>query len=297
MRRRDLLATAPLIGLGAALAPTLAGAQAPEAGTLPAAQRFRVGGTGVVALSDGAFRLGPEALGIDPALYAEAMRVAFRDPDTYLTAVNAFAVEAPGGVILVDAGTGAAMGPALGRVPANLRAAGHAVEDVTLILATHLHSDHVGGAIGPDGAARFPNAELAVTEADRAFWSDAAMRAAAAPEARPFFDLAQAVLAAYGDRLRVFEGEAELAPGVVAVPMPGHTPGHSGFLLTAGEEALLMWANTVHVPPVQIARPEVSVGFDVDPAQAAETRARLLDRVAADRLMIAGAHMAFPGLA
>ena len=297
MHRRDLLTTAPLIGLGATLVPSRARPAAHDAPAPPAAQRFPVGGTGVVALSDGAFRLAPEVLGIEPALYAEAMHAAFRDPATYLTAVNGFAVEAPDGVILVDAGTGAAMGPALGHLPSNLEAAGHTVGDVTLILATHLHPDHIGGALDPDGRARFPDAELAVSEADRAFWTDAAARAASPAEAQGFFDLAQAVLAAYGDRLRVFEGEEDVAPGVMAMPMPGHTPGHAGFLLTSGDEALLMWADTVHVPPVQLAHPEVSVGFDVDPALAAETRARVLDRVAADRLMIAGAHMTFPGLA
>ena len=299
MHRRTLLTTAPLIGLGAALPPAVAGAQAQNGApaALPAAQRFRVGDATVTALSDGAFRLDPVLLGIDPEVYAELMRGAFRDPDAYLTAVNAFAVEAAGGVILVDAGTGAAMGPALGQVPGNLAAAGHAPEDVTLILATHLHPDHVGGAVTADGAARFPGAELAVSEAERAYWTDEAVRAAMPAEVQSFFDLAAAVLAAYGDRLRVFEGEEEVAPGIASLPLPGHTPGHAGFMLTSGNDALLMWADTVHVPPVQLARPDVTVGFDVDPAQAAETRAGVLDRVAADRLMIAGAHMTFPGLA
>ena len=168
---------------------------------------------------------------------------------------------------------------------------------MTLILATHLHPDHVGGAVTPDGAPRFPKAELAVAEADRAYWTDDAVRAAMPAEAQPFFELAATVLAAYGDRLRIIEGEGEVAPGIVSMPLPGHTPGHTGFMLTSGDDALLLWADIVHVPSVQLARPEVTIAFDVDPAQAAETRAAILDRVAADRLMVAGAHMTLPGLA
>ncbi len=79
------------------------------------------------------------------------------------------------------------------------------------------------------------------------------------------------------------------------MPLPGHMPGHTGFMPTSGDDALLLWADIVHVPPVQLARPEVAIAFD--PAQAARTRAATLDRVAADGLMVAGAHMTFPGLA
>lgn len=297
MRRRDLLTAAPLAGLAAALPAMPVRAEGPAGAALPGVQRFRIGDRTVTALLDGATRLPPEVLGIDPELYATLMREGFHDPETYLTAVNAFAVEGPDGLVLIDAGTGSAMGPTLGRLPDNLAAVGHAPEDVTLILATHLHPDHVGGALDAEGGAAFPNAELAVAEAERAYWTDEAIRAAAPEPVRPFFDLAAAVLDAYADRLAPFDGEAEVAPGLTALPLPGHTPGHAGFALDAGGEALLLWADTVHVPPVQFTRPDVGVGFDVDPAQAAETRAAILDRVVADRLMVAGAHMTFPGLA
>lgn len=296
MHRRTLLAGAPLAGLAGGLpAPTLA--QGPAAAPLPAAQRFRLGDRVVTALLDGAFRLPPDVLGIDPELYATLMRERFHDPDTYLSAVNAFVIEGRDGLILVDAGAGASMGPDLGRLTRNLAAAGHAPEDVVLVLVTHLHPDHVGGAVDAEGRAVFPGAELAVAEAERAYWGDGAIRAAAPREVQPFFDLAVAALDAYGDRLRVFSGETEMAPGLTSVPMPGHTPGHTGFALDAGGESLLLWADTVHVPPVQIPRPDVGVGFDVDRVQAAETRAAVLDRVAAERTMIAGAHIGFPGLA
>lgn len=299
MRRRDLLAAAPAAGLLSSLPAASALAEGHADAALPGAQRFGVGDRTVTALLDGGFALDPTLLmGIDEEGYEAAMRAAFRDPETYRTAVNAFLVDAPEGVALIDAGSGAAMGPDFGRVPANLEAAGVAAQDVTTLVATHLHPDHVGGAVEPDGAARFPNAELVVHEADRAFWTDPAARDAAPEPVRPFFDLAVAVVEAYSDRLRIVQGEEEVAPGLTTMPLPGHTPGHMGVMLDAGGGAgLLFWADIVHVPPVQLAMPQVSVSFDSDAARAAETRAALLDRVAADRLMIAGAHMAFPGLA
>lgn len=297
MRRRDLLAAAPLSGLAATLS-ALPAAAADQGGALPGAQRFTFSDRAVTALLDGAIAIGPEALsGIDAEGFEAAMRGAYRDPETYRTAINGFVVEGPDGVVLVDAGSGTSMGDAAGRLPGNLEAAGIAGEDVTTLFLTHLHPDHVGGAVTEDGAARFPNAELVVHAADRDFWTDDAVRAAAPAENHPVFDLAAAVLEAYGDRLRIVEGEEEVAPGLTAMPLPGHTPGHMGLMLDGGGPGLLLWADIVHVPPVQLARPEVTIAFDTDPAQAAETRAAILDRVAADRLMVAGAHMTFPGLA
>ena len=297
MNRRELLVAAPLAGLAAALPPVRALAQADAARTLPGAQRLRVGDRTVTALLDGALRIEPAMLqGIDAQEYAEIVEAAFRDPETYRSPVNAFLIEGGDGLVLVDAGTGNAMGPGLGRVLANLEAAGHAPEDVSTLLVTHLHPDHIGGALR-GGEAVFPNAEVVVSAADVAFWTDSATRAAAPAEAAPFFDLAAAFVAAYRDRLREIEGEAEVTPGVTAVPLPGHTPGHTGFRLDSGDGSLLLWADIVHVPPVQFARPAVTIGFDSDPAQAAATRKEVLDQAAADRLLVAGAHMEFPGVA
>ncbi|SEM71856.1 MBL fold metallo-hydrolase [Palleronia pelagia] len=263
---------------------------------LPAAQRFTIGDMAVTALSDGALRIGPEALqGIDAEGYAQAMTDQFIEPDAFRAAVNAFLIEAGDTKMLVDAGTGGAMGPDLGRLMGNLEATGTAPEDITMILASHLHPDHVGGAVD-GGSAIFPNAELAFHEAERAFWTDDAIMQQAGESNAMFFNLARSVLDVYGDRLRPFSGEGEVAPGITAMPLPGHTPGHTGFAISSGDDSLLIWADILHVAPVQLRHPEVTIGFDVDPDQAAATRADILDRVVADRMLIAGSHINFPGL-
>ena len=111
----------------------------------------------------------------------------------------------------------------------------------------------------------------------------------------PMFDTAQAVLAAYPDRLRRISGEAELAPGIHAVPLPGHTPGHMGVLIADGPERLLIWGDIVHSRLLQMPHPDRTVIWDTDPAQAIATRRHILDRVATEGLSVTGMHLAARG--
>ena len=122
------------------------------------------------------------------------------------------------------------------------------------------------------------------------------MKGQAPEEVRQFFDLAMAAVGAFGDRVEGFEGEASLGAGMTAMPLPGHTPGHSGVMLESDGDALLMWGDIVHVPPVQFARPDVTIGFDVDQDTARATRMKVLDMAATDRLRVAGMHISFPGI-
>jgi glyoxylase-like metal-dependent hydrolase (beta-lactamase superfamily II) len=295
MKRRQFLSLAPAAGL-ATLPAGLARAHDTPAG-LPQAQRRAVGDITVTALSDGGIALGHDPLqGISAEDYAALLTAAHRDPDGFMSGVNAFLIETGDLKVLVDAGTGGFFGPAVDNLPANLAATGVTADQITHLFATHLHPDHVGGAVR-DGMAAFPNAELVVHDADRAFWGNADNFSAMPEMMQNFAALAQGVLSAYGDRLRVFEGDDEIAPGLTAMPLPGHTPGHAGLMVASGDASLLIWGDIVHVAPVQLARPAVTIGFDVEPDRAAATRAALLDRVATDRLMIAGSHIGFPGLA
>jgi glyoxylase-like metal-dependent hydrolase (beta-lactamase superfamily II) len=91
--------------------------------------------------------------------------------------------------------------------------------------------------------------------------------------------------------------EGEAMAGISAVALPGHTPGHTGWLIASGNESLLIWGDLVHLASVQVARPDTGLVFDVDPQQACATRRRTFDRVAADKLTVAGAHMDFPASA
>ena len=89
--------------------------------------------------------------------------------------------------------------------------------------------------------------------------------------------------------------DGEAMPGISAVLMPGHTPGHTGWLIQSGKDGLLIWGDLVHLAAIQIPRPDTGLVYDVDPQMACATRMRMFDRIAADRLAVAGAHMDFPG--
>ncbi len=303
MHRRDLLKAIPAAALTAGtvgLTPIRVRAQTASDGSagaqVTAAQRFRVGDAVVTALSDGFITFSPDALqGIDPEGFATLIERGHMDPANVQGAVNAYMIETGDEVWMIDSGTGPIFGPTLGHLPEVFAALGMDPARVTRLIVTHLHGDHIGGAT-MNGAPVFPNAEVIVPEADRAFWTSEDIRGQAPEQFRPMFDLAKATLAAYGDRVRFISGEADVAPGMTARPMPGHTTGHTGYMLESGTDSLLIWGDIIHVPAVQLARPEVTIMFDTDPELAAATRKDLMASLAGTGQMIAGMHMNFPGI-
>ena len=262
-----------------------------------AASGLRVGGLTVTPLLDGVF---PLALGMIPAASnpdGEALLAGAGLPRTGPAPlpVNAFAVMRGDRAWLLDAGSGTVLGPDLGKVPAALTGMGLDPARVEAVLLTHLHADHASGVTLPGGGARYPNAELIVQEAEVAFWTDDGARSRAPAGMDVFFEAARAALAAYAGRVRRVSGAAALAPGMTAVPLPGHTPGHMGVLLEDGGERLLVWGDVIHSTVLQLPNPAWTVVFDADPAQAAATRARTLDMAAADGVRVAGMHLATAG--
>jgi glyoxylase-like metal-dependent hydrolase (beta-lactamase superfamily II) len=252
-----------------------------------------IGDIVVTALNDGMFEGSFDWLSGLPAAEAEALHHdSFRAVPPRL-AVNAFLIQTADLLVLVDGGCGDTMGPDMGRLADNLAAMGIEPGDLDVILSTHLHPDHVGGLVDADKQAVFSNAELIVHDAEPRFWSDDAVLAKAADQDRQFIELARATMSAYGNRIRQITG-GEVVPGITAVPEPGHTPGHTGWLIASGGDSLLIWGDIVHMPGVQFPRPEVGMGFDIDGAQAIATRRRIMDMAAADRLRVAGMHLDFP---
>lgn len=259
----------------------------------PGVYRRKIGDLLVTAFLDGVLEPGfGVATGIEPA-EAEAILTANFRPGPPVLTVNCFAVEHAGRTILIDTGAGDNAMFDAGRLPKALNAAGISPDGVDLVLMSHLHPDHAGGLATTGGQAMFPNAELALHAAEAKFWFETANP----PEGMaPFFDLARGATAPYKDRTRTF-ASGEVAPGIHVEPLPGHTPGHCGFLIASGAETLLMWTDIVHLPVLQARRPDVGVAFDLDPAQARAQRARLFDKVASDRTLVCGSHLDFPAFA
>ena len=203
-------------------------------------------------------------------------------------------VQWAGSTVLIDTGAGHTMGPAAGRLAGNLKAAGVTLDDVNVVLMTHLHLDHAGGLTDAAGAPIFSMAELYLSEAELAHWTSDEAREAAPEVLKPSFELARRQIAPYSTRTRRFT-TGEVLPRIQAVPLPGHTPGHTGFLIESGGEKLLVWGDAMSVPAVQAPRPDVSLVFDTDPQLGISTRRGVLERAVAEDLLVAGTHLPFPG--
>jgi glyoxylase-like metal-dependent hydrolase (beta-lactamase superfamily II) len=197
----------------------------------------------VAALNDGTFGRGVDFFdyvsGVPKSELVAMHRAAYR-PVPPLLAVNAFLLHLRDRLVLVDSGCGAIFGSELGLVAENLASTGVKAEDIGTILMTHLHPDHVGGLVNGSGRAVFPNAELIVHADEQTYWSDPGVLANAADaQAKQWVQLTQAALAAYRGRIRLITN-GEVLPSISVVPAPGHTPGHTGWLISSASEALLI---------------------------------------------------------
>jgi glyoxylase-like metal-dependent hydrolase (beta-lactamase superfamily II) len=263
---------------------------------VPGLYRHPIGDAMVTVVNDGFLDIPFEILrGAAMEDMLARMQDAFWTKPPRLT-VNAFVIETAGRTILVDAGGGSNTIYSMGLLPENLRAAGFAPEDFDTVLLSHIHPDHSNGLLDAEGKAMFPRAEVIIHKDDVAFWSDPALRDGRLPAATPYLDAAQALLTTYGDHIRLVDG-GEVAPGITQLPLPGHTPGHSGYRLESAGESLVIWGDTVHVPEIQIPYPGVTSEFDINETLAAENRRRIFEHVATEGVLVAGMHLHLPAFA
>jgi glyoxylase-like metal-dependent hydrolase (beta-lactamase superfamily II) len=211
--------------------------------------------------------------------------------------INAFLINTGNKLILIDSGAGTLYGACCGHLIENLRASGYRPEQVDEVLLTHLHADHVGG-IAPGGIAAFPNAVIRSSKLDADYWLSDTNEKAAPDFLRPMFDGDRASLKPYiaAGRYMPFEGEQEIVPGIRAIPLPGHTPGHTSYAVESRGQKLLVWGDVVHVAAIQFPDPSVTVKYDNDEDQAEMDRKRIFSDAAKAGYWIGAAHISFPGL-
>jgi glyoxylase-like metal-dependent hydrolase (beta-lactamase superfamily II) len=256
----------------------------------------KVGDLVVSAVSDGFLQGNLDVMrNVDVEVARTILEMAFRPARR--TSVNCFLIFTGGRIGLIDAGCGSGLSATAGKLIENLASMGITPADIDTVLMTHLHADHGAGLIDPhSGNKIFGNAEVVLHEAEMAHWhDDEAEKVAPELHRNSFFPGARKYIAPYKkDAVRLVRDQ-EVMPGVFAVPSPGHTPGHLAFLISSGDEQLMIWGDTVHVPEVQTLIPRAGMSFDTNLDQAAKSRARMFDRVATDKILVAGMHTHFPG--
>ncbi|MFH1806519.1 MAG: MBL fold metallo-hydrolase [Pseudomonadota bacterium] len=304
LSRRDMLkgSLAAAIGVTAStiFVPLCANAKAPLAGTqAPGYYRLMVGDVEVTALSDGAglFPIADLYLNTTPEHARTALANAFQGTPTHLS-VNTYLLNFGDRLVLLDAGSSDLMGPDLGKLPANIIASGYHPDQIDDVIITHIHADHTGGLM-LNGKKVFANATVHVPKLDAEYWLSAENREKAPDSAKPFFDQAVSATKPYIDSgmFVTYDTNAPAIPDLIhSTHRPGHTPGHSALWFASKGEKFVYWGDITHGDVIQFDEPGVAIAFDVDPDQAIITREAAFAEAVSEKYMVAGCHIAFPGI-
>jgi glyoxylase-like metal-dependent hydrolase (beta-lactamase superfamily II) len=283
--------------------PTAAApAEAPMTETAPATTKggveaFKVGDLSALALRDGGMELPNDnkvfGVGHTPEEVAALLGAAGLPTDKLELSIQPLLVKTTDRVLLFDTGAGSNFGPGAGQLSTSLAAAGVDPGSVTDIFISHAHGDHVGGLVNAQGALSFPNATIHLSKPEWDYLSglnaDAAKSVGVANHA--------ALLSAMTPKVDAFAPGSDLVPGTVkAVEITGHTPGHSGYMITSGDKSLLYVGDSMHHSIVSVQKPDWACGFDGDAKAAAESRGALLSRLAASGQRVYSVHFPFPGV-
>src|SRR5271167_1533843 len=258
--------------------------------------RMKVGDFEVTALFDGAAQFDLNWLTAKKVTMDGVAKALHGNPHLLDACDTGFLVNTGKELILIDAGAGTWFGGgSLGRLVDSLRSAGYTPDQVDRVLVTHLHSDHIGGLTTQDGKRVFPNAAVFVSKAESDFWLSPEIAAKAPKDAQPFFQAAQAISAPYlkAGKWHTFSGSEPIVDGMQLIPLPGHTPGHTGYEFSSKGQRILFWGDIVHAQRVQLQHPEITATFDIDQTAASATRRQLLPKLVREDVLIAVPHSSF----
>lgn len=297
-RRHALLGAALGAGSLALLRPLDALAKAPLVGKpAPYFYRFRFGDGEATIVSDGTLPLGDPNTNFTGLSGDEMKR---QLTDNFLPTANAvleqniLILNTGDRMVLFDTGMGdlTTFGPTTGKLLASMRQAGIDPNDIDAVVMSHAHIDHCGGNCGPDGKPHFPNAQFYISQADFDFWTD---QTKVAKEFKAFLDTARKNLLPIRDRLVFVKDGQEFLPGIQAIAAPGHSPGHTIFMISSGGKQMCYVGDLTHHPVLLMEKPLTQFAYDSDPAQSAQTRVKMLTMLAANRIPVLAYHFAWPG--
>lgn len=273
------------VGMGLLLLSSVVSAQ-----ELPSVFTRKIGNGTISLLSESQQKANPGIL----IGATEAMLKEYAPDGTVPNAMNAFLLQISGKNILFDTGMGR-------KLFENLETLGVPAEKIDIVIITHMHGDHIGGMLKGDAKA-FPNAEVYLPQGEHDYWTDREIINQLPENRRGSFLSAIKVIETYKDKLHLFVpdrlgGKANpILKGIQGIAAYGHTPGHTVFLVEAGDEKLLVWGDVTHAMAIQMPHPEIAVTYDVNPQDAIRARKEILEYVEKHQIPVAGMHIAFPGM-
>jgi glyoxylase-like metal-dependent hydrolase (beta-lactamase superfamily II) len=304
-RRQALLGAAAITGAGALsnLRAPSAHAKAPLAvDQAPYFYRFNHGKIQATIVSDGILPLGePSAsfLGTSKEEVAKMLTDNFLSPTSVVLEQNVLVLNTGDKMILFDTGMGSStmFGPTTGKLLSSLKAAAIDPKAIDAVVATHAHCDHVWGIMADDGSSHFPNAQIYISQADFDYWTDEAKLGMKDPAyMKPFVEGARKNLLPNRDRIVFFKDGQEFLPGIQAMSAPGHTVGHTIFMITSDGKTLAAIGDLTHHQVLLMLKPRIEFAYDTDSKQSANTRVRVLDMLASNRIPLIAYHFPWPGM-
>jgi glyoxylase-like metal-dependent hydrolase (beta-lactamase superfamily II) len=302
LSRRALLIGAPAAGALGAFGATSWGpalAKAPMLNTqAPYFYRFKLGNAEATIVSDGTLPLGDphtNFLGLTQEEMDKQLTSNFLPTGNAVLEQNALVVNTGDKLVLFDTGMGSltVFGPTTGKLMNSLKQAGIDPKDIDAVVMSHAHIDHCGGCMADDGSRHFPNAEYYITQADYDFWTD---ESRVPSEFKVFLDTARKNLTPNRDRMRFIKDGEEFLPGIQAILAPGHTVGHTIFMITSGGQSLCYVGDLAHHPVLLLEKPLTEFKYDTDPKQSAQTRVKILTMLADKKIPLLAYHFAWPGI-
>jgi glyoxylase-like metal-dependent hydrolase (beta-lactamase superfamily II) len=298
LSRRSLIAAAAALSAAGTL-PKFASAQtAPAKGQAPFFYSFKLGDIAGMVVSDGPIGPGKAADLYGNAPKEELQQLladAFAD-EQLVFEQNVLVLQMGDRLVLFDTGVGPAkaFGPNTGQLLRNLAAAGIDANAINAVVLTHAHPDHCWQLVGETNAPNFPNAQIFMTEADFAFWTDEGKLGKDA--IKGMIEGTRKVLLPLKEKITFIQNGKDVIPGVQSMSTPGHTVGHTSYVLTAGSQSLLLIGDVVHHHILSVERPKYAFAGDTDANLAVETRVKTLDMLASTRMPVLSFHLPWPGI-
>jgi glyoxylase-like metal-dependent hydrolase (beta-lactamase superfamily II) len=274
-------------------------AKAPMTGTpAPYFYRFKFGDAEATIVSDGTLPLGDphtNFTGLSPQEMDKQLTENFLPTANAVLEQNVLILNAGDRLVLFDTGMGGVQlfGPTTGKLLKTMKQAGIDPKDIDAVVMSHAHVDHCGGCVGDDGKSNFPNAQFYLSQADFDFWTD---ETKVAKEFKAFLDTARKNLLPIRDRLVFIKDGQEFLPGITALAAPGHTVGHTIFMIANGGKQLCYIGDLAHHPVLLLEKPLTQFAYDTDPKQSAQTRVKMLTMLSEQRIPILAYHFAWPGI-